>query len=146
HGDRRAQQKSSKGTDSAPCATRRRRSPRLRHAHARMTARVRRLRDALPPPAHGEAPHGAALRIRPSLSTRETLAAACSLQKVRANASKRVAFVTDEILGVTKNAGAATANTFLALKLADLGYVVEVRFAAPLGAEGVRQPWRREYY
>src|SRR5262249_15927619 len=76
----------------------------------------------------------------------ETLAAACSLQKVRANASKRVAFVTDEILGVTKNAGAATANTFLSLKLADLGYVVEVRFAAPLGAEGVRQPWRREYY
>jgi glycosyltransferase involved in cell wall biosynthesis len=59
--------------------------------------------------------------------------------------TKRIAFVTDEILGVTRNAGGATATTFLALALADAGHRVEVHFAAPLRLEGIAQPWRDEY-
>lgn len=62
-----------------------------------------------------------------------------------ATGPKRVTFVTDEILGVTRNAGAATANTFLALALADLGYQVEILYAAPMGPAGVEASWRREY-
>jgi glycosyltransferase involved in cell wall biosynthesis len=59
--------------------------------------------------------------------------------------SKRVTFVTDEILGVTRNAGAATANTFLSLALADLGHQVEILYAAPIGPAGVEAGWQREY-
>jgi glycosyltransferase involved in cell wall biosynthesis len=59
---------------------------------------------------------------------------------------KRIALVTDEILGVTRSSGAATANTFLAFALADRGHDVEVLFAAPLGPAGAEEPWRHEYH
>jgi glycosyltransferase involved in cell wall biosynthesis len=64
---------------------------------------------------------------------------------VKARSTKRIAFVTDEILGLAKSAGAATANTFLALALADLGHEVEIRFAAPMRGDGVAAPWRDQY-
>jgi glycosyltransferase involved in cell wall biosynthesis len=58
---------------------------------------------------------------------------------------KRIALVTDEILGLTRSSGAATANTFLSFALADRGHEVEVLFAAPLGPAGPTGPWRQEY-
>lgn len=64
---------------------------------------------------------------------------------MKARSTKRIAFVTDEILGLARSAGAATANTFLALALADLGHEVEIRFAAPMHAGGVAAPWRDQY-
>jgi glycosyltransferase involved in cell wall biosynthesis len=59
--------------------------------------------------------------------------------------SKRIALVTDEILGLTRSSGAATANTFLSLALADLGHKVEILYPAPMPPEGLVGSWRREY-
>lgn len=59
--------------------------------------------------------------------------------------SKRIVLVTDEVLGLTRNAGAATANTFLAFALADLGHQVKVLYPAPLGPEGLSETWAWEY-
>src|ERR687883_73943 len=57
---------------------------------------------------------------------------------------KRVAIVTDEILGITRNAGGASANTFLSFALADVGHEVEIHFAAPV-EHGVARGWQEQY-
>src|SRR5436305_1969319 len=61
-------------------------------------------------------------------------------------AGKRIVVVTDEILGLARTAGAATANTFLSFALADRGHRVQILYAAPMNQDdGVAPEWRREY-
>src|SRR5262245_36061967 len=59
--------------------------------------------------------------------------------------SKRIAIVTDELLGLSRTAGGGTANTFLAFALADIGHDVHILFAAPIEGTGIAEVWRAEY-
>jgi glycosyltransferase involved in cell wall biosynthesis len=59
--------------------------------------------------------------------------------------SKRIVLVTNEVLGLIRNGGAGTANTFLAFALANLGHRVEVLYIAPASERDLDPSWAREY-
>jgi glycosyltransferase involved in cell wall biosynthesis len=60
-------------------------------------------------------------------------------------APRRIALVTNEILGLVRNGGAGTANTFLCFALARLGHQVEV-LVTPVGSgKGLDPIWAEQY-
>jgi glycosyltransferase involved in cell wall biosynthesis len=58
---------------------------------------------------------------------------------------RRIVLVTDEILGAVRNAGAGTANTFLAFALAELGHRVEILLTVPPNSRGLERSWAKQY-
>lgn len=58
---------------------------------------------------------------------------------------KRIVLVSDEILGAVRNAGAGTANTFLAFALAELGHRVEILLTVPPSSSGLDRSWTQQY-
>jgi glycosyltransferase involved in cell wall biosynthesis len=58
---------------------------------------------------------------------------------------KRIVVVTNEILGLVRNGGAATANTFLAFALAKLGHRVHILCTRPGGPAEIDPSWSAEY-
>ena len=58
---------------------------------------------------------------------------------------KRIVLVTNEVLGLVRTSGAATANTFLSFALAGLGHEVEVLFTDLSVSAELDQAWTREY-
>jgi glycosyltransferase involved in cell wall biosynthesis len=59
--------------------------------------------------------------------------------------AKRIVLVTNEALGLMRNGGAGTANTFLSFALAGLGHKVQILYTAPAEPSELDPVWAKEY-